>query len=582
VRSVVAVLALVPNVAFAGLIPGPREEGYDPELERKADAFDRQLHELITVPLGFGLEAYVGDPANRAAIEAFFVSGATSVRQHSGKHPYELIDEYEEFGDLGMFGGVQAAGDAFRYAVLRDQAADPDRVGRARDNLLRAMQGLEWQHRITGVPGVVARGIRRITPEPGEPPLPGVIPELVPLFDDQGAPLPVDKHPVWRADRSGELPFLIWIDDVSKDQLDGYVHALGVIWDVIASDPTIGPGLKDRLRETARAIGVHLLDRVDVGAEEPLDLVIRDADGRPTSYHDLNANLVLPFVAGKEPSSGFNAALSLGIVRTLAVVSGDARLHALYRDLVGPRGYLALLESSLADLVYFDRLTNYSNVNMMFVALYALLRYDDDPARALRIRDVLERQAYAPQRPRAPKGLKQSYFDFIYAGFKRGGVDADGALAIANGLETLGEHPSPPYWNVDVENCDAAEIDARSCRGHDGTELGSAEARGLGGALVTELPVPMRLRPSNNFLWRSDPHSPNGSASTRLNPGGDFHAAYWMGRFLARDTVELPNLRPRDPRAEEIEACGCRTSRRSGSPIVLAILLIAWTAVRRR
>ena len=52
------------------------------------------------------------------------------------------------------------------------------------------------------------------------------------------------------------------------------------------------------------------------------------------------------------------------------------------------------------------------------------------------------------------------------------------------------------------------------------------------GSGLSRDPLPKRLRPPSNFEWRSDPRSVNGGGGVRLNPGGDFRSAYWMGRVL--------------------------------------------------
>jgi hypothetical protein len=43
---------------------------------------------------------------------------------------------------------------------------------------------------------------------------------------------------------------------------------------------------------------------------------------------------------------------------------------------------------------------------------------------------------------------------------------------------------------------------------------------------------------------RSDPRTVNGGSSIRLDPGGDFQAAYWMGRALVAAPSGAANLSP--------------------------------------
>ena len=316
------------------LIPGPGQPGHDAELAGKMGRFQKQLLGITSVPLGFGLEAYVSNEAARDQIAGFVASDADTFEAFAGQHVYAVLDQYEEFGDLGMFGGVQAAGDALRYAVLRDEGADPAEVEAARAQLLLAMDGLHWYSQVTGVPGVIARGLRRAVPQDGAPPLPGVLPETTPLFDASGDPLPVEKTPTWRADLSGELSHLIWLDDTSKDQFIGYVFALGVVYDVVADDPTIPAEKLDPLVEDARALAQSLMTQRMVG-EDMIDLVLVDADGRLTSFHDIAAEILTPGMVSSIPINPFNAAMALGAIRTLYQVTGDEDIgRYYYEDLI--------------------------------------------------------------------------------------------------------------------------------------------------------------------------------------------------------------------------------------------------------
>jgi len=104
---------------------------------------------------------------------------------HSGREVFEVVDHYGEIGDLGMFGGVAAAGDAYRYAVLRERCArrreDCELLPDARSRLAEILEVLHVAHAITGENGVVVRGLfRRGMPRRGGDP------ETIPLFDAQG------------------------------------------------------------------------------------------------------------------------------------------------------------------------------------------------------------------------------------------------------------------------------------------------------------------------------------------------------------------------------------------------------------
>ena len=91
------------------------------------------------------------------------------------------------------------------------------------------------------------------------------------------------------------------------------------------------------------------------------------------------------------------------------------------------------------------------------------------------------------------------------------------------------------------ENCDLAEIAAGSCEAEDGSRIELAPSLGRGGVLVAVDPLPKPLRPPSNFEWRSNPYAVNGGGGDRINPGGDFRGAYWLGRFLRRGKDGLVN-----------------------------------------
>ncbi|MBX7194023.1 MAG: hypothetical protein K1X94_18355 [Sandaracinaceae bacterium] len=539
--SLAASLSLFGSVARAqSLVAAPDDPAHDAALASHIDGIARVQDAVLSRPVGFGLEAYTADEGHRATIASFVASGESDFVAATGQHPYAVIDAYGEQGDLGMFGGVQAAGLAWRYVVLRDHGGTPEEIGRAREALLRAIEGLHWFTAVTGEPGCVVRGLMRVTPEDGEPPLPGERPSTLPLLDAMGMPQPADKVATWREDRSGSLPFLVWMDDTSKDQLDGYVLALGAVYDAIQGDEAFDASLTDRLREDATAIARRLMRRVAVTPTEMADLVIVDADGRPTRFHDLSAEEVTPGLVVRRPTNGFNALMALGVMRTLYHIGGDPEVgRYYYEELVGNRDYLATAELNVR-LMYQGLGTNYSNVNMAFVAAYGVLRYETDPVIQGAVREVLETSLYAPDVDREARGLGLPFFDFLYAGFRSAGAsDAAASTAIGEGLATLNGYRSAPLWDEARINCDEGEIAAGSCLAVDGTTtITLAPDLGRLGTLVAVDPVPIAIRPPSNFEHRSDPHRVNGDGGSRLDPGGDIVAAYWLGQLLSRTSPD--------------------------------------------
>jgi hypothetical protein len=534
------------------LVPPP---SIDPALGDLAAAYDRQFFTFNARPFGLSLDGHIIE-AHRSLIAGFF-GQSEPFETYASMHPFEVLASYGEHGDLGMFGGVAAVGDALRYVVLRDSGAPAAEVDQAREAVVRAMNAIHIMQAITGEPGVVVRGVMRITPdEAGAPPVPGCCPATMPLFDGGGNPQPVPKAGTWRDDLStgGLYPDWVWMDDTSKDQVDGYAAALGALWDAVVMDPTVPEEAKQVLVDDARAWAHKLMTpvpiEVDILGTVYVDMVLTDADGRLTNWYGLNPRVIdesTPIVVpeGFGTQNGFNALLGLSVIKVCHHLTGDEDIAAFYYDeLIGRRGWLDKVKADLCGVknMYVGASTNFSNVNMAFTAVYSLLRYEGDAGIRDVYRDIVENHLYRPGLGRQAGGLGQSWFDLIFAGLRGGGTDS---AAVSEALATLGQFTAPPYFNPEVINCDAAEISAGTCTAVDGTTVITlASGSGHGGSVVAENVLPKSLRPPSNFEWRSDPHDVNGGGGNRLNPGGDFRAAYWLGRFLQWSGDNSVNVSP--------------------------------------
>jgi hypothetical protein len=530
------------------LIPGPGETGFDPALADKARAYDRQFHTFSAQPFGLSLDAWIPDAGDRALVAGFLAQDATAdfVAFSGGRTVHQIVEQFDEHGDLGMFAGAAAAGDAYRYIALRDGGHD---ATLARAELLEAIEAFHIAATITGVPGTVARGIRRLD-EPGPVPAVEAPPGSCPQAGDRGNR--------WRPDGSGMHPGWIYNDNNSKDQVIGYVFALGAFWDAIAADPAIPQTVRDRLHQDARQLAQSLMQPVQLGFTGSADLVIRDWNNCPTKHLDLNPRIVPidgfdPLVLSQTATNqnGWNALAALGIVRTLYHITGDVEVGRYYYvELVGNRDFPRLMVSGPARVraMYQDSTsldTNFSNVNMAYVAAYGLLRYETDPALRTRFEAILDTELWDTGHAHDGESIQQAFFNLIYSAFRTPGNDAPTTSAA---VAQLHEFATPPYFDQPVENCDAGELAAGACVAIDGsTQITLITA----GENLARDPLPKRLRPPSNFEWRSDPRSVNGGGSIRLNPGGDFRSAYWMGRVLLDASSGSSNVslfgRPRVP-----------------------------------
>ncbi len=528
-----------PTCAYAGtyLVPGPCEPGFDAVLEAKATRYERVWRAFNAAATGVNTDVSVAldRAADRALVEAFAAADdAWDFEAFAGKPALDVVTAQHKVA--GLYAGVGLAADAFRYGVLRDQGYPAAEVDRARAHLLAGLEGLRRAVAITGTPGVIARGYAR-TDLPG-----GEHHQPLPLFDDQGQPLPaVKNNGTWREDLSGEHPGYLWEDSVSRDMMLGWVTAFVSVWEVTRDDPSVPDAVKQRLR----ADGLALARELKVVRASGYDLEIPDADGRTTLHGWLNENNLDGQLYLDGLGNGFHALMALGFVASWVYLTEDPELDAwLQGELIGERRLHELARDNL--FVSFGLETNFSNYNMAFGSAWLALRYLDDPAAAAVLRDALAHGLYAiPGDTRQPVEMKQSYFDFIYAaglaGLSPGGAAPHpvDAAAVARGLETLADFPEAPYWSHGVVNCpaaqcgcDAPQVDAPGCVALDGTPLTVLGCVGRGCALVAAEPVPMRTRGPSNYHWRTNPYQPNldGDGDVLL-PGVDFRIAYWLGRW---------------------------------------------------
>jgi hypothetical protein len=389
---------------------------------------------------------------------------------------------------------------------------------------------------------VAARGIRRVAPwNASDPPFPGDPVELVPLADGSGNPLPADKNAVWRAPVASGLDGWAWFDDTSKDQVSGYALAAMWLWDALADDPEVDPKVRDDLAAGLVAFAKGLMK---VAPETGTDLCIRDADGRLTRHFDLNPRQISPDgspVAEDFPlQNGFNAALSMGIIRAAYHVSGDQEIGKYYyEELVGKRDFPAKMAAN-SGVLFLGAATNFSNVNMLAIGLATLGRIETDAYVRQRLEETLEKQFWDTGSTRDVEDSEQAWFDAVYGGYS----SAPTGTLRDRVKNNLGGFQPAPAFDRERINCDDAEIAAGQCTAIDGvTQLSLESTKGHNGITVATDIVPMSVRPDSDFLWRSDPHEVNGGASPTLNPGGDYLAAYWLARLVDIDDT-TKNLSP--------------------------------------
>ncbi len=530
-----------------------------PELHEELLRHERAFYQVSARPFGLSLDAHPTAEAV-AQIDAWLAQEVEpDFEAFAGKHPFELLRSYGEYGDLGFFGGAGVVGTAFRYLALKKEGADEATLADARAKVVAAAEAWHVFYQVAG-PGVVSRGIRLLRPiEEGAPPIPNAEIATVPLFDEDGKPLPQPKNNgTWRADNSQgvlEEGKWAWSDSCSKDQMVGQVLGMVSLYEAMRGDEGFDQALVERIRGDARMVAKMLMEKRDISTlETPMgkgefDLIIMDADGRATYHHDLNPRSVEKFYAPPEATvfNLFNGVMAMAVMKGLFHVTGDADIEAfLYEELLGERRFLDWLPADAdpkpLDYIYMGLRTNTDNPDMTAVALFLNLYLEKDPEVAGPLRTFLEERWWdRPDESRTAKLSKQVYWHAFYMTLTDRGVDP---ALIQETADLLTAYELGPYWNSERVNCDEEEIEAGSCVAVDGeTVLTLAGQDEKGRWMATEALDPS-IRPPSNFDARSDPFRVNGGGGLRLNPGPDLLAAYWLGRFMEANPAGTASLSP--------------------------------------
>ncbi|MBK7584132.1 MAG: hypothetical protein IPI67_28525 [Myxococcales bacterium] len=518
---------------WRGLAAGPGELPFDAALAEHATRLERQFHGLNAygTDVTADLSVAVTRVEERKLIADFVAGHGWDFEAFAGRSVPSVVDGFGK--TAGMYAGAGIAADAFRYATLRDQGAECADIERARQYLAADLEVLHKVTAITGIPGGVARGFmqKELAGSAGV--------ETTPLFDENGAALPIEKdNGTWRADNSGgTYPDTIWEDSCSRDMFSGWVFGYASAWEAIHDDPAFAKDKKARLQADASAIGRALME---VGAQG-YDLELKDPDGRRTYHGILNENSIdRLYVDGAQ--NGFNGLLALGSVAALAYVSEDPTLNAyLEKNLIRERALHTIARDNMLG-VDLGVKSNYSSYNMAFLGGWLAVRYlCDEDVRSV-AREAVQVALYdRPGQTRQPLEQKQSFFDLGYVAAVSGTSAFAGPsaavdqAALARALQSLAEFEPPPYFAPVRVNCDAGEIAAGKCVADDGSALVLLGYVGRGDELVAAEPLPMRTRPPSNYHWRSNPYAVDSpSDGSELLSGVDFRVAYWMARFTKR------------------------------------------------
>ena len=144
VLAVLLTAAALPASA-APILPAGALNG---DLAARMARHGRQFYTFNARPFGLSLDVFVKDAAARKSIDDFLKQDAVADFQtQSGKHPYDVIADFGEHGDLGFFGGIALAAAAYEYRALkRDTGTPPAALAAARARVVRAAESLSLIH----------------------------------------------------------------------------------------------------------------------------------------------------------------------------------------------------------------------------------------------------------------------------------------------------------------------------------------------------------------------------------------------------------------------------------------------------
>jgi len=384
----------------------------------------------------------------------------------------------------GLWTAIYLASQSLRYAVT----GAPD----AQENAAHAVAGLHHLTAVTGAPGLYGRCYAR------------------PGFDYAAD---VAGSPWWHASDAPGYEGWYFNFDVSKDTMDGIMFGYAA-----ALEHLDDPAVLETIRGDVAAFAGHLVEN---------GLTIVDWHGEVTEHGRVYATALDDF-------PGFNALLVSSWLRTALTESGDPALEHVYYDclmragdaadcpawdFVDPGSYMDVIDHQLS-LYMGDCQTSYDNIDMVFHAIYPMLRREQDPALAAQLREILEEDVWDPRDPSLDPPVRvstHSLYIFLYGGLSGAGPeDPELAAAVEDAVCTLRRIPCD-RTDPDVAPGDQAE--------HCINRMGDPNAAEI---------IPVEERWYDNYLWRLDPYEiPRGHAAVPglVHSGEDWLLAYWVGRY---------------------------------------------------
>lgn len=367
---------------------------------------------------------------------------------------YQVDSRYEEdarptaFADMAIWTGCYLAAEAFRYKATgeKEALARIEKLASAIDLLVNA----------SAKPGLLARAVREKGSFPLEP---------------EWHPSPYD-------------PKLLWLGDVSTDQVDGVLFGAGAAYDAV-EDPTI----KQMISGWVEAIVDNILNA---------GMIIEDVDGKQTKHGDLTCGLL---------SENLNCLIALSGLKVAHHLTGEIRFERAYHELVR-KGYAKKAVSARDP--WWEAFTgvNHSDNNLAFLAYYNLIRYERDETLLDIYHRSLRRAWSVVRHDRNP------FFTYLYHAIAPPSTKEIAALDEA--MDTLIRYPLDPMQR------DVAHEKDVSCVSffRDGSDRRQACS-----------PLPIDRRSPGPMEWNENPSRLEFSDfGPQVYSGLDYLLAYWLGR----------------------------------------------------
>lgn len=265
----------------------------------------------------------------------------------------------------GQWTGMYLASQCFRYAVTGE--------AQARDNARNAAYAMLRLERVTGIDGFFARSV--------------VAPEQCPAKQASGSGewhLSADEQWCWKGDTSG-------------DEFVGHMFGLSLFHDLVAD--------AEQRADVAATLGRILGYLIDNG------FMLLDVDGEPTSHGHFDPEWMENDLSARFGDAGLYSAMILGGLRAAYHATGEQRFQDAFELLIQEHGYADYVRR--IEQINTAWHINHDSEEMSFLALYTLIRYEDDPERMALWQEGLE-GLWQVQRPE-----RNPEFNLMYGALSR-------------------------------------------------------------------------------------------------------------------------------------------------------------------